>query len=103
DTICSGNAPMVINNSIGYDNFSWSVDGQFISNDSQPTLPVQSTGQHIITLTGTVDGVTEEISQTFFVDQYQEVPVLSLVEPLCWAGVTAHILATTTGPTLGYE
>lgn len=103
DTVCSGSAPIVSNNSIGYDSYSWIIDGQYISSDIQPVLPHLTPGNHTIILEGTSGVNIDQFSRDLYVQVFSAIPSLSLSEPLCWAGDTVEIYATTNAPTLAYD
>lgn len=103
DTVCAGNAPLVVNNSIGHSSFTWSIDGTSVSVEAQPQLPVLDPGDHTITLTGTSDQGTSSVTRPFFVQAFDVTPQLSLAEVPCWAGDTVHIAAASPMPVLGYK
>ncbi|MEO7081277.1 MAG: hypothetical protein ABIY71_07100, partial [Flavobacteriales bacterium] len=82
DTICAGTAPVLLNNSIGYSTFAWSIDGVFHSSEALPTFPIMDPGMHTITLAGTNGSGTTVLSKNVFVELFDVTPVLSLTEPL---------------------
>jgi photosystem II stability/assembly factor-like uncharacterized protein len=103
DTICAGDPPLAVNNSIGYEQYTWLLDGQTISNDVHPTIPLTGPGVHSLTLIGQQNGDTDTLTKAFHVQEFTMVPILSLMEQPCWIGDVVPLMATTNDDVLGYQ
>ena len=103
DTICTGSPQLAVNNSFGYDQYAWLLDGQTISNDVQPTIPIAGPGPHSLSLVGYLNGEPDTLTRSFHVQEFLAVPTLALLEPACWAYVPVPLGASTNTSVLGYQ
>jgi photosystem II stability/assembly factor-like uncharacterized protein len=103
DTICSGNDQIAVNNSIGFSNYEWYLDGVLISSDVQPQFSNVASGSHTLQLVGYLNGGTQSLSKPFFVDAYEVTPVLVLPTSECWVDGMISITAVTPAPAIGQQ
>ncbi len=103
DTICFGNDQLVLNNSIGFTDYEWQLDGELVSTDTHLTLSDLAPGPHTLQLTGILNGSASSTTRTFHVDDYDATPVLIVPTTDCWPDGMISIAAVTPSPTLGHQ